>query len=78
MQQFTVPQFIDVEDKIIDIKIYLYDNTNKAIFQFSLPCNNEGKQNVNKLLAALSVLIPHAQEEYNEEDTHMYTNPMPF
>lgn len=59
-------------------KIYLYDNTNKAIFQFSLSCNNEGKQNINKLLAALSVLIPHAQEEYNEEDTHMYTNPMPF
>jgi len=59
-------------------KIYLYDNTNKAIFQFSLPCNNEGNQNANKLLAGLSVLIPHAEEEYNEDDTHMYTNPMPF
>ena len=59
-------------------RIYLYDKTNKPIFQFSFRCNIAGKQEANKVLAALSVLIPHVQEEYNEDDLQRYTNPMPF
>ena len=56
-------------------KVYLYDKSNKTIFWFSLPSKNQGKQKVYKLLAALSVLIPHAQEEYNENDTQSYIDP---
>lgn len=56
-------------------KLYLYDKSNKTIFWFSVPFKNQGEKNVYKLLAALSVLIPHAQEEYNEYDTKSYINP---
>jgi hypothetical protein len=56
-------------------KVYLYDKSNNTIFWFSLPCKNQGEQKVYKLLTALSVLIPHAKEEYNEDDTQSYIDP---
>ena len=57
-------------------KIYLYDKSNKAIFWFSVPSKNNGEQKAYKLLTALSVLIPHAQEEYIEGSTQSYMNPI--
>jgi len=45
--------------------VYLYDKSNNASFHFTQPGKNQGKQKVYKLLAALSILMPHVEEEYN-------------
>jgi len=56
--------------------VYLYDKSNNASFHFTQPGKNQGKQKVYKLLAALSILIPHAKEEYNEKDARSYKGPI--
>ena len=56
-------------------KVYLYDESDKVIFWFSEQFKNQGEQKIYKLLTALSVLMPHAEEEYNEGDTQSYINP---
>ena len=49
-------------------KVYLYDKSKNMIFYFSLPCKKQGQQEIYKLLAALKILMPHAEEEYNKND----------
>ena len=56
--------------------VYLYDISNDASFQFTQPAKKQGKQKVYKLLAALSILIPHAVEEYNEDDARSHKGPI--
>ncbi len=55
--------------------VYLYNKSNDMSFYFSQPGRNQGKQKVYKLLAALTVLMPHAKEEYNENDARSYIGP---
>jgi len=56
--------------------VYLYDESNNASFYFTQPGKNKGKQKVYELLAALSILIPHAKEEYNENEARSYKGPI--
>jgi hypothetical protein len=47
-------------------KIYLYNEANKLIFYFTLFRGGNQMENTQRLIAALSILIPHAKEEYND------------
>jgi len=60
----------------LSYKVYLYDALDNMLYWFSIPAKNQqGQQEVYKLLAALSVLIPHAKEEYNEDNARAYIGP---
>ena len=56
-------------------KVYLSDESDRTMFWFSVPSKNNGEQKAYRLLAALSVLMPHVQEEYNEDNTQSYIDP---
>ena len=50
----------------VDYEIGLFNEANELIFYFTLPSNEEGMEKAQQLLAALSILMPHAKEEYND------------
>lgn len=56
-------------------KVYLYGKLNKPIFIFRQSFKDNGEEKTYRLLAALSILMPNAQEEYNERDTQSYMDP---
>jgi len=56
-------------------EVNLYDESDNTLYWFRIPVKNQGQQEVYKLLAALSILMPHAKEEYNEDNARAYIDP---